>query len=373
MKKALSLLLTLALVACIAAVPAQAFGLFEDAYTLGDINGDEEVLIDDVAFLQRSMVGMKLPFVIKETAADADEDGEVTVIDATCIQRWIIGKTARLNIGKPVHPWVFDRSAAKPADNTVSENLTITRICMNHFYATPVMPLPIDYKIYGILPDCWQVGDDILCTLTNVYYDEYHVEADMADVQPSTWVPDPNVAYKPVIYLYPEQETEVGVKLEVDGELLTTIPDYGKGWQVTASPDGALTDNSGRTYPYLFWEAKLDTEYDFSTGFCVKGEDTEEFLRASLATMGLNQSETEDFLGFWLRLMKDNPYNVVSFQTSAYTDAARLDISPQPDTTICVFMAWYASDEAVDIPAQTLTPAQRNGFAAVEWGGQMVR
>ncbi len=89
--------------------------------------------------------------------------------------------------------------------------------------------------------------------------------------------------------------------------------------------------------------------------------------------MGLNNKETEDFIGFWLGFMKKNPYNVISFQTSAYTDAAKLSISPQPDTEIRVFMAWYGSETAVDIPEQNLTPAHRSGFTAVEWGGRMCR
>lgn len=181
---------------------------------------------------------------------------------------------------------------------------------------------------------------------------------------------NPYEVYKPVIYLYPEEETEVSVTLDLDGFFTFTEPAYEDGWTVTAAPDGTLTDRNRHVYPYLFWEAQLNTEYDFSTGFCVKGSDTEAFLRESLKTLGLNRQETEDFIGFWLRYMKDNPYNVISFQTTAFTDAAKLNISPQPDTTIRVFMAWYPSDEAVVLPAQTLNSAQRSGFTAVEWGGQ---
>ena len=47
---------------------------------------------------------------------------------------------------------------------------------------------------------------------------------------------------KPVIYLYPEKETEVTVKLNYAGELTCTYPAYNDGWKVSASPDGTLTD-----------------------------------------------------------------------------------------------------------------------------------
>ena len=74
-------------------------------------------------------------------------------------------------------------------------------------------------------------------------------------------------------------------------------------------------------------------------------------------------------MDFWLKYMEDNPYNVITFQTSAYTDAAKLDITPKPDTTIRVYMAWYPSDKAVSIPTQKLSAPERRGFTAVEWGG----
>ncbi|MBQ8827031.1 MAG: hypothetical protein IJ007_08060, partial [Oscillospiraceae bacterium] len=58
---------------------------------------------------------------------------------------------------------------------------------------------------------------------------------------------------KPVIYLYPEKETEVSVKVNLkDGELTCTYPDHGDGWNVTAYPDGTLINSAdGREYSYL--------------------------------------------------------------------------------------------------------------------------
>ena len=70
--------------------------------------------------------------------------------------------------------------------------------------------------------------------------------------------------------------------------------------------------------------------------------------------------------------MEGNPYNVISFQTTAYTDTAVLEITPTPDTLIRVFMAYIPSDVAVDIPAQTFEAVERVGFTAVEWGGSHV-
>ena len=184
---------------------------------------------------------------------------------------------------------------------------------------------------------------------------------------------DSSLAAKPVIYLYPEEETEVAVKLDYNGLLTCTYPAYNDGWRVTASPDGTLTDEKGMQYNYLYWEGETYTQYDFSKGFCVKGEDTAEFLEASLEALGLTRREANEFIVFWLPQMQENEYNVISFQTEAYTSSARLEITPAPDTLIRVFMAYKAADEYTELEAQELTAPERRGFTVVEWGGTEVK
>ena len=182
-------------------------------------------------------------------------------------------------------------------------------------------------------------------------------------------------ASKPVIYLYPESMTEVDVRLELDGKLTVTYPDYdlAEGWIVTAEPDGTLTDKKGRQYSYLYWEGDISIKPDLSTGFCVKGEDTAKFLETALAELGLNDKEADDFITYWLPEMMGNKYNVITFQTKAYEDVASLNVSPKPDTVIRVNMLWYSSDRQVSIRPQDLTsvnPSERKGFTVVEWGGE---
>lgn len=180
------------------------------------------------------------------------------------------------------------------------------------------------------------------------------------------------VAAKPVIYLYPEETTEVEVQLETDGEFVATWPAYEDGWRVTARPDGTLTDADGNEYSYLFWEAESTAAYDFSQGFCVAGADTGEFLRETLAAMGLTPKEYNEFIVYWLPLMRNNPWNLISFQREAYTESAVLTVAPAPDSLLRVFMAWQPLTEAVEIKPQAIEPFQRNGFTVVEWGGAQV-
>ena len=82
-------------------------------------------------------------------------------------------------------------------------------------------------------------------------------------------------ARKPIIYLYPETRTEVNVKLDINGRLVTTYPAYDteKGWKVTADPDGTLTDKKGRKYsPVISFPHRenhyLHSSTHYST-FCV--------------------------------------------------------------------------------------------------------
>ena len=178
---------------------------------------------------------------------------------------------------------------------------------------------------------------------------------------------------KPVIYLYPETETRVTVKLDLPGELTCAYPAYDGGWVVTAAPDGTLTDEHGQTYNYLYWEGEGTEAYDFSKGFCVAGSDTAAFLEDALDRLGLTRREANEFLVYWLPRMQDNPYNLIAFQQEAYTQSAKLTVSPRPDSVLRVFMAWKPLARPVDVPAQTLPGFERRGFTLVEWGGAEVR
>ena len=178
---------------------------------------------------------------------------------------------------------------------------------------------------------------------------------------------------KPVIYLYPEEETNVTVKLDYNGELTCTYPKSDGTWRVTAKPDGTLIDENGQEYNYLFWEGESAFEFDFSKGFCIKGEDTAEFLETALAELGLTRREANEFIVYWLPLMEANEYNVISFQSENYTEHAKLTVEPTPDTMIRVYIAWYGTDKKIEIEPQELKSPERTGFTVIEWGGSQVR
>jgi len=175
---------------------------------------------------------------------------------------------------------------------------------------------------------------------------------------------------KPVIYLYPEEEMTVEVKLDFGGTLTSTYPAYKNGWQVLAQPDGTLTDpETGKEYYCLFWEGISDVRYPITSGFVVAGSETEAFLEKSLAALGLTPREANEFIIYWLPQMEHNAYNLISFQSDAYIENAKLEITPAPDSVLRVFMTWQALDAPVEIPPQELPTFERTGFTVVEWGG----
>ena len=286
--------------------------------------------------------------------------------------KWELSKTHR-NTEFTVQ-WL-DKETAEKYDNNIFDHIVITEIYSNCFFARTVIPMPYEIKLNGKLSDDWCVGDQITCTYENTYYDSENnrVEVDFLTVEASDWQPDPNAAYKPVIYLYPEEETDVSVKLVLDGKLTCAYPAYNTGWNVTAAPDGTLTDANGQTYNYLYWEGETNAQWDMSEGFCIKGEDTAAFLEEALKKLGLTRREANEFIVYWLPLMEQNPYNIISFQTDVYTDAAELQIDPAPDTVIRVFMTYQASDYMLRVLPQKLTAPERSGFTVVEWGGTEVK
>ena len=186
--------------------------------------------------------------------------------------------------------------------------------------------------------------------------------------------PNPETA-KPVIYLYPEQETKVNVQLTFNGTLTSTYPTLPpEGWSVTAQPDGTLTDEEGRSYRYLFWEGVANVDWKQDSGFLVKAEDAREFLEQSLTQLGLNELEQNDFITYWLPKLEKNGESFVTFAAEQYTDNAVLTVTPQPDSVLRVQMLISKVDDSnraafQKLPEQELPRFEREGFVLVEWGG----
>ena len=68
---------------------------------IGDVDKDGEVTIVDATMIQRYLVSLAKLDADAIKAADTDGDGEVTIVDATMIQRWLAGlKDASSHVGE---------------------------------------------------------------------------------------------------------------------------------------------------------------------------------------------------------------------------------------------------------------------------------
>ena len=218
------------------------------------------------------------------------------------------------------------------------------------------------------------VFDDIDNTSGSCPAGKYKVCGRLGDGKTSCGCYDsPNTLLKPIIYLYPEKEMEVTVKLGAPERLTSSYPKYIDGWDVVAYPNGDLIDKTtGNKLYSLYWEGeKYDNNFDKTTGFVVKGSDSSNFLEEKLDILGLNYREKEEFIVYWLPKLEANAYNYIYFSSEEEIEKDMpLELSIKPDTLIRVRMVFEGLAEPREVKEQVLSTApERRGFTVVEWGG----
>ena len=159
--------------------------------------------------------------------------------------------------------------------------------------------------------------------------------------------------------------------LKPEGGFTYSEPAYNGGWDVIAFPDGRLVDtHSRKEYPYLFWEGRGGYYEIPEQGFVVERVGVERLLREKLSLIGLNNTEIDDFVEYWVPEMQAKPYYFVTFMGNQAMDAlAPLTVDPQPDTVIRVLMDFIPLDQPIDVEPLMLRTIPRKGFTVVEWGG----
>ena len=176
--------------------------------------------------------------------------------------------------------------------------------------------------------------------------------------------------YKPIIYLYPEKETQIVVKLGYPNNITCSYPLYTNGWKVLANNNGNLIDlETNRNLYALYYENKPAIEFKIKNeGFVVKSEDTIQFLEEKLEILGLTQKEAEEFIIYWLPKLQENKYNYIRFATmEEINQNMPLNITPNADSTIRILMTYKGLEEPIRVDEQKLVTPKRQGFVAVEW------
>ncbi|NTU46263.1 hypothetical protein HGA88_01420 [Candidatus Roizmanbacteria bacterium] len=178
---------------------------------------------------------------------------------------------------------------------------------------------------------------------------------------------------KPVVYVYSPIKQEVNIHLNYAGEIITEYPRRKSGnWQGNALPNGTI-EIDGKQYPYLFWEGTTPSKtlWDFSTGYCIAGDEAEHFLENILEKFAFNSREKTDFITYWLPELQKNEFSVISFPLAQYSALSTLTITPQPMQIIRVFMAFKKVLKPMQLEAPLISPTKRQTdvFHVVEWGG----
>ena len=330
-------------------------------YRMGDVNNDGEFNVADVVLLQKWLLAVPDTHLINWKAVDFCNDNVLNVFDL-CLMKQELTKKMVTTYVEP-----DERFEWGVPFYVVNDGLKL--------YSGP----DESYDVIASIPADTRLTESGVKKNNNTWlFTEYNGQCgwiNTLDKDGKMVIHFEEATRKPVIYLYPERETDVHVELELtESELNTTYPKYNNGWDVTVYPDGTLLNNAdGSHHRYLFWDAvNCRTRFDFSKGFCVAGSDTESFLKEKLTYMGLNEQEMNEFIVYWLPLMEHNAYNLISFQGDAYTNSAKLKITPTPDSECRVFMAYVPLENAVAIEPQQLETFERKGFSVVEWGGAEV-
>lgn len=223
------------------------------------------------------------------------------------------------------------------------------------------------YKIYFDVS--YTCGVCPLKQVTYVYEIEEELNVEVYTKTISRESCDPNVSYKPIIYIYPEEDIDLTIKLKNEKDLLYTYPKYNNVWNVRVSKDGNIYDyNTKRNYYGLYWEGIDNYKLNMNEGFVVKGKDSVKFLEEKLEILGLNEYEINEFIIYWIDKLENNEYNFISFRNEEDINMP-LEFSKEPDTLIRVMMDFKALEKPIKVKEQQLTKKQRTGYTIVEWGG----
>ena len=177
-----------------------------------------------------------------------------------------------------------------------------------------------------------------------------------------------NMVYKPNIYIYPTEQIDLSVKLNfpLGGEIVTSIPEYGTGWNINVDTSG-LINNS---YSYLFYESTQPDIWQRNNGWTIQTDKLESFFRQNMTEYGFNEKEINDFIEYWIPRLNDYQLYSIYPQTKSLIDnVIQLDFSKQPDNILRLFYVIKGQNQLQDkLTEPTIDNFEREGYFVTEWG-----
>ena len=164
----------------------------------------------------------------------------------------------------------------------------------------------------------------------------------------------------------------ISVNLNIpEGKFTSVYPKFSEKentWNVEGNPNGDIKLNN-KMYPYLFYECDSYFAQETNEGFIVEDKNAIDFLEEKLKILGLNDKEMTDFITYWLPTLLANKLSLCTFQDKTFFEYIKLNVTPNPDTLIRIFLSIKKLDSPIEIKEQKLEHIERKGFTVVEWGG----
>jgi hypothetical protein len=202
------------------------------------------------------------------------------------------------------------------------------------------------------------------------------------------WTP----SCKPALYFYPEKETQLSVLVKPNGFITQSIPPHGtNGWNIIARPNGIISNlqpvlsgvegSPVSNYPYLYYEASVkNINVDRSNGWIKNSDELLVFFNDVLPRLGLNKTEQNDFLSYWIPKLTDEKatYYITLIDRAELDRVEPIEISEKPDSFIRIRFYFEKLNDAELVSSFALpitdyrlpiTQQNRSGFVVVDWGG----
>lgn len=205
------------------------------------------------------------------------------------------------------------------------------------------------------------------------YSSDYAVTVEACEeVEVEIEIVDCDVADKPNLYLYPDGDTEMAVRVDHGRkqEIVASDPPHGDdGWFGIAHPDGTFTQDGDRA-PFLFYEVSLapwqGRFQQREAGWCIPGKDAVQAMADILAMYDFNAREVDDFVDAWTHdLPPAAAYTVYPQREVEYM--AQLAIEPD----LPIDRLWLLVEEGsgcAPLFEPEVVPMDRRGAHGVEWG-----
>jgi hypothetical protein len=189
-----------------------------------------------------------------------------------------------------------------------------------------------------------------------------------------------HVAPAPAIWLFPEEELDVRVRLEFQGEGFMTIstPAYNDEWRIHVDPKvlfGKYTQTyvADRPYTYLDYDGFRDGEFQREAGWYVRKQDLLSWQREMLPELGFSDDEVDDVNYSYGRLLLERRYPQEYFAVypqgrDIVDQSVRLTVDPAPDAVNRLWLYFVPTDETPELEEPKVDRVAREGFTVVELG-----